>query len=387
MAGGIFLIRDDGELVQFTAELYETEAALQAYVERYPDLLAGDQIDAESPRRWVLVRRELPLAREEGGAGWWSVDHVFLDQDAIPTFVEVKRSSDTRIRREVIGQMMEYAAHAVLYWPVEKMRAEFEATCERTGVDPRERLVTLLGVTDDASEEGEVETFWERAKENLEQGHLRLLFVADVFPPETKRIIEFLNEKMSDVEVLAVEIRQFTGDGRPILVPRLYGQSEVTRQRKSRPQPSRTWDEATYFARLEASHPDLVAPTRTVYEWALARSMAPTWGTGAETGSMSLRVSRGAPRVASLFTDGRIEFAFGSLKAPFDDLGRRRELVARFAAIEGFRFPDDAETRYPSVPLALLLDDAVLEQFLGVVDWWANETAADLTADGSPAAP
>ena len=32
MAGGIFLIRDDGELVQFTAELYETEAALQAYV-------------------------------------------------------------------------------------------------------------------------------------------------------------------------------------------------------------------------------------------------------------------------------------------------------------------------------------------------------------------
>jgi hypothetical protein len=31
-----------------------------------------------------------------------------LDQDAVPTLVEVKRSSDTRIRREVMGQMSDY---------------------------------------------------------------------------------------------------------------------------------------------------------------------------------------------------------------------------------------------------------------------------------------
>jgi|SRR5450759_5427385 len=73
MAGGIFLIRDDGELIQFTAELYKTEDVLQSYVEQYPDLLAGDLIDAESPRRWVLVQREAPLAADEIGAGRWSV--------------------------------------------------------------------------------------------------------------------------------------------------------------------------------------------------------------------------------------------------------------------------------------------------------------------------
>jgi hypothetical protein len=26
----------------------------------------------------------------EGGGGWWSVDHLLIDQDAVPTFVEVK---------------------------------------------------------------------------------------------------------------------------------------------------------------------------------------------------------------------------------------------------------------------------------------------------------
>lgn len=37
------------------------------------------------------------------------MDHLFVDQDAIPTLVEVKRSSDTRIRREVVGQLLEYS--------------------------------------------------------------------------------------------------------------------------------------------------------------------------------------------------------------------------------------------------------------------------------------
>ncbi len=32
--------------------------------------------------------------------------------------VRVKRR-DTRIRREVVGQMLEYAANAVTYWPVD----------------------------------------------------------------------------------------------------------------------------------------------------------------------------------------------------------------------------------------------------------------------------
>ena len=38
------------------------------------------------------------------------MDHLYIDQNAWPTLVEVKRSKDTRIRREVVGQMMDYAA-------------------------------------------------------------------------------------------------------------------------------------------------------------------------------------------------------------------------------------------------------------------------------------
>ena len=116
---------------------YDSESLLQKLLADHPDLLAGDQINAEEPRRWLLVTREMAVPGEQDGAGRWSLDHLFLDQDAIPTLVEVKRSSDTRIRREVIGQMLDYAANAVAYWPVEEIKAKFESRCKDDGSIPK----------------------------------------------------------------------------------------------------------------------------------------------------------------------------------------------------------------------------------------------------------
>src|ERR1700676_3122460 len=115
MSGGIFLIQGNDELVEMKEQPYDTEAVLQELLAKYPNLLAGDQMDATAPRRWLLISREMGVPGEEDGSDRWSLDHLFLDQDAIPTLIEVKRSSDTRIRREVVGQMLDYAANAVVY--------------------------------------------------------------------------------------------------------------------------------------------------------------------------------------------------------------------------------------------------------------------------------
>lgn len=227
MSGHIFLLQDGGGLVRMSESRYDSEALLQELLAKYPDLLAGDQIDGAEPRRWLLVSREMGVPDEEDGGDRWSLDHLFLDQDAIPTLVEVKRSSDTRIRREVVGQMLDYAANAVVYWPVETIRARFEKTCEAQGTDPATALVTFLGDT------GEAEAFWQRAKTNLQAGRVRLVFVADEVPPELRRVVEFLNGQMDPAEVLAVEIKQFTGAGKlTTLVPRLVGQTAAAQQQK-----------------------------------------------------------------------------------------------------------------------------------------------------------
>src|SRR5262249_40269486 len=160
MSGSIFLIQDNQQLVEMAAQAYDSEALLQGLLATHPSLLAGDQIDHVVPRRWLLISREARVPAEEGGAGRLALDHLFLDQDAVPTLVEVKRSSDTRIRREVVGQMLDYAANAVAYWPVETIRAQFAATCALSGRDPEQALAEFLG--DDTTSE----TFWQQVKVN-----------------------------------------------------------------------------------------------------------------------------------------------------------------------------------------------------------------------------
>ena len=111
---------------------------------RFPELLVGDQVDPQNPRRWVLVGREQPISTGENGASLWSIDVVFLDQDGIPTLVEIKRQNNTEIRRQVVGQMLDYAANFTTYWSVETLRDALEKTCEQNNRTVEDVLTALV---------------------------------------------------------------------------------------------------------------------------------------------------------------------------------------------------------------------------------------------------
>jgi hypothetical protein len=100
MTTGMFVLRSDGSLTPMSGQPYDSESLLQSWIADHPELLAGDQINPENPRRWLLISREAGVPGSPDSGARWSVDHLFIDQDGIPTFVEVKRSTDTRIRRE-----------------------------------------------------------------------------------------------------------------------------------------------------------------------------------------------------------------------------------------------------------------------------------------------
>lgn len=225
MSGGMFILRDDGEFTELAEQQYDSEAVLQALLAEHPDLLAGDQLGNAEPRRFLLIAREVSLSSD--GGSHWSVDHVFLDQDAVPTIVEVKRSTSSEIRRSIVGQMLDYAANAVVYWPVEHLQANFLATCTKTERDPDKALADHVQTPE------AVETFWERTRDNLQNGHVRLVFVSDDIPPELRRIIEFLNEQMSPAEVIGVEVKQYVGADLKTLVPRVVGQTAFASQKKA----------------------------------------------------------------------------------------------------------------------------------------------------------
>jgi hypothetical protein len=226
MSERIYTRDQQGRLEPLEGERFEKEDELQALIAEHPELLDGTQIRPEDPLRWILIAREQGIAESSDAAARWAVDLLLADQDALPTLVEVKRGANPEIRRTVVGQMLEYAAHAARTWTADTLRRAFEESTDARGLDPGEELGRVL---QPVGEEGpDADSFWERVATNLAAARLRLLFVADDIPDPLERVVEFLNAQMAGIEVLAVEIKQFKGDSRQTLVPRVIGRTAAS---------------------------------------------------------------------------------------------------------------------------------------------------------------
>jgi hypothetical protein len=327
-----------------TATEYDLEDIPQDLIARYPELLGGGQITPDDPRRWILIQREAGIPREEGGGSHWHLDHLFLDQDGIPTLVEVKRSANREIRRMVVGQLLDYAANAVRYWPIGEVIERFEATCAERGAEQAAVLSEVIG------EDENPDDFWSRVDNNLRSGRLRLMVVADEIPSELQAIIEFLNGQMDRTEVLGVEIRQYVGEDRQTLVPRVIGLTAAAKTAKS------TGDPRSYEERLEDSSETVVRLDAMIQELAASEGMETTTSKTAR----QLRVSWGT--AFQLYAPaGRVEFCIQPLRnAGLDEEANR--LLAQLQELAGHDMTD----AYPNVDATALVEhwDRFLSEFL-----------------------
>jgi hypothetical protein len=363
---GIFLIQPDGELLEMNEQAPPSEDQLQSWLEKYPSLLAGHQIDPDEPRRWLLVERECGVPSQQGGGERWAADHLFLDQDAVPTIVEVKRGANTEIRRKIVGQMLDYAANAIVHWPIAYMQERFAATCENCGLDADEKLSDFLG------EDANPEEFWARADRNLRDGNIRLLFVADDIPTELQRIIEFLNEQMDRTEVLGVEIKQFVRGVQTALAPRVIGRTAEAQQKKSTTMRDMTPEEVIEAIGKKSSAEAAVA--QRILDWSNQNfteigSPGSSFVPALHYGNRTFR-----PIAVSKSKYARVQVRFGHIKkrnSPFDLATKRNELLRRLNEIPGVKLRDSE--KFPSIPLSALTNEKALDQFLKAIGWTIEE--------------
>ncbi|MBZ8181599.1 hypothetical protein [Oscillatoria salina] len=387
MSGGIYLIQGDDQLVEMTEKPYDSEALLQDLLEKYPNLLAVDQSDNGVPRRWLLVKRKIGLPAEDLGQTRWSHNHLFLDQNAIPTLVEVKSNDDSRLRKEVIGQMIEYAANAVVYWPVESILAQFESNCRDLNRDPEAVFEDFLGANTDE------EHFWQQVKTNLQAGKVRLVFVADHIPTDLQRVVEFLNKQMDPAEAIAVEIKQYVSaeNGLKTLVSKVIGRTAEAQQRKaSTTRERRQWDEHSFFSEYELRYgDDETLLVQKIYEWVVSYTpdLQVQWGIGDINGGFAAKLNLKNRREKSyeLFfvgIDGTLQISSSTYAnmPPFNSHLEWQELRNQFSSI-GLALPSDpTERRFPNFQLSTLTDEYGLEQVLSTFDWTVSKIRSNLTS-------
>ena len=221
MAERIYVRTMDEDIEPLEEAAFDTEDELQTLIAEHPELLDGEQVRPGDPRRWLLISREMGIPESAGLGARWALDHLLVDQDARPTLVEVKRGWNPDIRRTVIGQVLEYAAHASETWTANELRETFVSGAVKRGRDPEEELATLL----QSGAEPQESAFWDSVATNLAVNRLRLLVISDRIPDELARVVTFLNKQMADIEVLAVEIKRFKGNATQTLVPRVIGRT------------------------------------------------------------------------------------------------------------------------------------------------------------------
>lgn len=194
---------------------------MQALVASHPEIIA------DRDGSLLLIKREQAISDEAEGSGRWSLDHLFVTRSGVPVLVELKRASDTRLRREVVGQMLDYAANGTAYWRAGRIAESFAESAGKLNKNPDAVLAEFLG-PDSAPED-----FWQQVDANFAAGRIKLVFVADTIPRELARIVEFLNEQMR-ADVRAVELSWFESEaGITALAPRVIGETERAQDTKS----------------------------------------------------------------------------------------------------------------------------------------------------------
>lgn len=375
----------DGTLVEMRETRYDREIDLQDFLSRHPALLAGDQMNTLEPRRFVLITPEAGIAIAKDGSDYFSLDHLFIDQDGIPTLVEVKRSTDARLRREVIGQLLEYAANACEHWDVGRLRSAFEQRCAKSNIAPEAELSKL-----EPSRDVDQEALWAKMAQNLEQGRLRLVFVADSFSPDTQRIIEFLNRQMELTEVYAVEVRQYVGGGMRTLAPRVLNTSVLqTDRRAASSDRGDTWTPDRFYSALrETSGQQAVDLFHKIHDWAEQQPhVAVFFGRGKKEGSIQVTFMRNPAReyrpgedvvFLTLWTYGRVEIDFQYLMTTtkFRDLANREELRQRLTSASTIAIPEDKVDKRPGITWSELTDPNNMRALLTSQDWVVAELSS-----------
>lgn len=368
MAGKIFALRDGCELTELTPSQYSNEDFFQGLIEKHPEILAGDQINPENPRKWILISRELGVPAEQDGGAQWYLDHLFIDQDAIPTFIEVKRSTDTRIRREVVAQMLDYAANAVQYWPIDMIRGNYE----KNAADGDAVTLNDIGVPPENED-----TFWQSVSTNLRAGRIRLIFVADTIPPSLLRIIEFLNKQMVDTEVLGLEIRQFLStDGLTTLVPSLVGRTAIAVQTKRAE--SNKWDEQSFLVQAaEIGGNESVVLCERILRAFESLGCYIWWGEGKTHGSFVPEyLGKQRHQLCSVYNWHKstlVEIYFQYMKPPFNETPYRLKLKAELEKIPGVKIHESRLDKRPNFSVTYLSTDESFTLFINAIKTYIED--------------
>lgn len=294
------------------------------------------------------------------------IDLIGIGSAGSITIMECKLAKNHQIKREVVGQVLDYAASL---WETDVL-ALAEAFRARAGSDPFDAIRQQFGEDADSFDEGACRA---EVARRLRDGDFRLLVAVDRIDPELRRIIQYVNSRGGSgpgLRLVAVEFPRYQHATVQVLVPESYG-DEMAEHKTSTSRGSRRWVLEDYFAALAALDPPspLGPIVQQLVDWAAERRLTIRMGIG-QTPSPSWRLDA-LGTYYPLFTldvGGRLWLGFGTLRdrAVTSDEGVIRNLIEGLNTVSGIKVPHDASGL--AVRFLLLAQDDAFAAFTAAWD-------------------
>lgn len=186
------------------------EQTLEKLLEESPDLLP-----TEEGKPVLFFRSQVTLGSN-------AVDLLGVDADGAIVIVECKLEANREVRREVVGQILEYAGqlHGMSYeefedLPFESATPPMMSNSELSLVEMVRQCLKDNGLWSESD-------FREGIQRRLESGDFRLVIAVNHINEELKGIVEYLGAR-GGVRLEALELQQFTYENHEVLVPEMYG--------------------------------------------------------------------------------------------------------------------------------------------------------------------
>ena len=193
------------------------EATLRDLLFAFPQTLPVSDIDA-AYANLVPVCKELQLP-----AG--SADALFVNQFGRLTLVEFKLWSNPQARREVIGQILDYAKD-MSSWSYEDLQRQIARALEDDGEN------VLYELVDQQSSGLNEADFVDNVTRHLRRGEFLLLIVGDGIRESAAEIIEFVQRYSGlHFKLAMVETALYRDDGNRLIVqPRVFARTEIVQR-------------------------------------------------------------------------------------------------------------------------------------------------------------
>jgi hypothetical protein len=356
------LLIDGRNITPLSETEFTGEGKLQDYLEEYPTLIPLADI-VEGASDLICIGREV-------AAGPGSIDLLCIDKDGLLTVVETKLRRNREARREVIGQIIEYASYASQWTADDVYRIANEYIAKSTKVSERYKDKTLETIMQEIiGPEILDEDFRAKIEQNLRDGRIRLIIAVDELIEPLRATVTFLNSH-SNFDVLLLQVTDFQEtEGRKVLVPLLFGYSTKS---GGGSRGTKHWDEVSFLADTkERCEPKVAKIVTKLYDFFKGHADKISWGRGISYGSFTFRKSRHGV-LTSVFTinsNGSGYIGFGPMVSTGVNGDILRDFRAKLNEIPGINIPVEAVElgKFPSFTLEALTNADNLRNFQNAV--------------------